>query len=79
MAAEPPRCSSRAPKDALPPSMTIEAARSHPRYRYYLEPQAQCELEDGHGAGTGEHDERRRHRNGCLLWWDPPIVVVIGR
>jgi hypothetical protein len=70
------RCPSRAPKDPLPPSFTIEAARSHPHYKHYLEPQAQCELDAGHGDGTDEHDVARRHENGCLKWWDPPILHV---
>jgi hypothetical protein len=72
------RCSSRAPKTPLPPSFTVEAAKTHPTWKYALEPTAQCELEPGHGEGTDEHDVARRHRNGGLLWWDPPIVLVGG-
>lgn len=73
------RCPSRAPKDPLPPSFTIEAARNHPTYKHCLEPQAQCELDAGHGEGTDEHDVARRHENGCLKWWDPPILHVGAR
>lgn len=70
------RCPSHAPKTPLPPSFTIENARAHPQWKYALEPSAQCELESGHGNGTDEYDVARRHRNGGLLWWEPPIVIV---
>lgn len=73
-----PRCTSRAPKTPLTPSLEIEKARLHPLYRYCLEPTAQCELDHGHGDGTVDHDVARRHRNGELLWWDPPVVFVDG-
>jgi hypothetical protein len=70
------RCSSRAPKAPLPPSMTVETARLSPAHRHLLEPTAQCELPARHGARTAENDIARRHRNGGLLWWDPPIVEI---
>ena len=72
------RCPKRCKPDPIPPSMTIESARQHPAYRHLLEPGAQCELDAGHGDGTHEHDVARRHRNGELCWWDPPIFVVAG-
>jgi hypothetical protein len=72
------RCTSRAPKTPLPQSVTIESARTHPLWKYALQPSAQCELDDGHGDGTDEHDVARRHRNGGLLWWDPAIIIVGG-
>jgi hypothetical protein len=56
--------------------MTLDVARVHPGFRHLLEPGAQCELEHVHGAGTREHDTARRHQNGGLLWWDPPIILV---
>jgi hypothetical protein len=31
---------------------------------------AQCELKHGH---------KGPHRNGCLIWHDPPLLVVGGR
>lgn len=73
------RCTTRAPKTPLPPSLEIEKARTHPTYKYALEPTAQCELDQGHGDMTGEYDVARRHCNGELLWWDPPIILVGGK
>lgn len=72
------RCPKRCKVDPIPPSMTIVAASQHPGFRHLLEPGPQCELEQGHGDGTGEHDEARRHQNGGLQWWDPPIILVGG-
>lgn len=70
------RCSSRVPKTRTPDGWTVEQLRQHPTYRYYLEPGAQCELPAGHGDGTDSHDVARRHENGGLKWWDPPIIEV---
>lgn len=70
------RCPKRCKTDPIPPSMTIEAASRHPAFKHLLEPGAQCELEPGHGDGSPEHDVSRRHQNGGLLWWDPPIILV---
>lgn len=72
------RCGSKAPKTPLPAGFPVELARNHPDWKYALEPSARCELDDGHGDGTDEYDVARRHRNGGLLWWDPPIVLVGG-
>lgn len=52
----------------LPPSLTVEAARTHPRYKYALEPGAPCELAEGHDGP---------HRNGGLIWHDPPLYLVV--
>lgn len=60
------RCATRDKPFPLPPSLPIELARSHPRFKHWLEPGAQCELESGH-IGP--------HRAGLLVWHDPPIVV----
>jgi hypothetical protein len=79
MAAMVSRCPKHCKPDPIPPSMTIEAAAHHPGLHHLLEPGAQCELEPGHGDGTPEHDEARRHRNGGLVWWDPPLFAVGGR
>lgn len=73
------RCTTRAPKTPLPAGLTIEKAQMHPLYKYALLPTAQCELEQGHGDGTDEYDVARRHANGELLWWDPPIILVGGK
>jgi hypothetical protein len=62
-------CPKRVKSSPLPPSFPLEAARSHPRFRYYLEPGAQCEHEEGHDGP---------HRNGLLVWHDPPAVFVGG-
>lgn len=70
------RCEKRCKPDPLPPSLTMETARVHPAYKHLLEEGAQCELDAGHGDGTAEHDVARRHQNGGLLWWDPPIIMV---
>lgn len=72
------RCSSRAPKTPLPAGLTVESARTHPLWKYALEPTAQCDLDQGHGDGTPDHDPERRHRNGLLLWWDPVVIYVDG-
>lgn len=69
MDAELGRCSNRDKPWPLPPSLTIAAARTHPRYRHHLEPGARCELDDGHDGP---------HRAGCLLWNDPPVIYVGG-
>jgi hypothetical protein len=73
------RCPKHCKVDPIPPSMTIENAARHPGYKHLLEPGAQCKLDDGHGAGTDEHDVARRHANGGLQWWDPPIILVGGK
>jgi hypothetical protein len=71
------RCPYRCKNPTNPPmSMPLETVREHPSYKHLLEPGAQCEKEEGHGQDAPEHDEARRHGNGGLLWWDPPIVVV---
>lgn len=70
------QCASRAPKTRTPDGWTVEQLQSHPTYRYHLEPTARCELDAGHGAVDGPHGEARRHRNGLLVWWDPPIFEV---
>jgi hypothetical protein len=62
------RCAKRCPKPSLPAGMTMETAALHPRHKHLLEPGAQCELE--------EHGEDVAHRNGGLVWWDPPKLVV---
>ena len=63
------RCANRCKPTPLPPSFPIEQARTHPRYRHRLEPGAQCEHEADHDGP---------HRNGCLVWHDPPRIVVGG-
>lgn len=73
------RCPSRAPKTPLPQSVTIETASTHPTWKYALQKSAQCELDQGHGDGTTEHDVTRRHRNGELVWWEPPVTFVDGQ
>lgn len=72
------QCPTRAPKTPLPPSFEIDKAQTHPYWKHALEPTAQCELEAGHGEGADEYDVERRHRNGELVWWDPPIIMVGG-
>lgn len=70
------RCPKRVSPPRTPDGMTVEQIASHPTYRYALDPQAQCELDSGHGQNAHPHDLARRHRNGGLTWWDPPIVEV---
>lgn len=63
------RCAKRAPPPALPAGMTVEVARTHPRFRYWLEPGARCELD-------ARHKPADRHRSGVLVWYDPPRVEL---
>lgn len=67
------RCSKRCKPSPLPAGLPIESARNHPTFKYRLEPGAQCELDEGH---PGEDPDR--HRNGSLIWWDPPAIFVDG-
>ena len=61
------RCPKRVPPPRTPDGWTVEQLRSHPTYRYFLEPYSQCELEVGH-AGP--------HRDGGLIWHDPPLIEI---
>lgn len=61
------RCPKRCRAEPTPEGMPLDVVAVHPRYAYRLEPGAQCELEL-------EHDGP--HRNGGLIWHDPPIVYV---
>lgn len=63
------RCPKRDKPEPLPPSFPIERAREHPRYRHTFAPTVQCELERGHDGP---------HRNGGLVWHDPPLLFVGG-
>lgn len=72
-------CSKRAGMPRIPEGFSNESAAQHPRFRLLLGPGAQCELDPGHGDGTPEHDRRRRHRSGNLVWWDPPLLLVGGK
>lgn len=74
-----PRCSNRCKPDPTPQSMSIATVRVHPGFKHLLEPGAQCELAARHGDGTPEQDVARRHCNGGLQWWDPPIILVGGK
>lgn len=65
-----PQCMNRCKADPLPPGLTPEAAKWHPRYTYYLEPGARCIRVAGHDGP---------HRTGHLIWHDPPIVFVGGK
>jgi len=64
------RCSKRDKALPTPPSFPLDRAAVHPTYRHRLEPGAQCELAAGHDGP---------HRNGCLIWHDPPRIMVGGK
>lgn len=66
----PSRCAKTCPQDPIPPSFPLEAARTHPRYRYLLEPGARCTLDAGHEG---------KHRAGGLTWHDPKVLFVGDR
>jgi len=63
------QCTKHAPVPPTPPSLTLEAAAMHPRYKHLLEPGAQCEREAGH---------EEPHRCGLLRWYDPTALFVGG-
>jgi len=61
------RCPYRIPQSPLPPSSSVEAAKTHPRYRHLFEPGAQCML-------VADHDGP--HKRGSVAWHDPKVVYV---
>lgn len=64
------RCTSKCPDESLPAGMTLDVARTHPRYKHLLE-RIQCELQAGH---EGVH-----RRGAHLSWHDPQRLIVGGR
>jgi hypothetical protein len=64
------RCPYRVAATRAPDGWSNEAQASHPTYRHYGDPQAQCEHDAGHEGP---------HRNGSLVWHDPPVVIVVPK
>ena len=54
-------------RESLPAGLSVQVAETHPRYQHLLIPGAQCTLEDEHEGP---------HRDGGLIWHDPPKLVV---
>ncbi len=64
-----PPCEKRCPNPPVPAGTPLAVARSARGLKHLTTPGAQCELEHGHDGP---------HRNGLLVWHDPPAVYVGG-